>query len=275
MMEGKRNRKLFICSAFLLLLLLGQPLLRRLERHDPYETNLSLALLPPASKGYLFGTDNLGRCVLCRILEGGQISIYSAVAVVVLSLLIGTTVGVLAGYCGGWIDAGLMKITTIFQAFPSMILAIAVAGILGHELKYGIWALVAVYWTSYARYARSMVLVLRDADYIKAAKLCGANHISIMIKHMFSAVLGKMIIMASMDIGSVIISMSTLSFLGLGAKRPTAEWGAMMSEAKDYMQVCPWPVVFVGIVLFFVILLFNFEGDFLRDYIDITNDKEY
>lgn len=260
--------RLRILSTLVMGTILVQPLLRRLESHDPFETNLINAKLAPGTNGFILGTDNLGRCVLCRILEGGCTSLYAALAVVLLAFLIGTTLGMVSGYCGGIVDAVIGKVTTVFQAFPNMILAIAVAGILGQSLQYGIWALVAAYWTTYARLSRSMVLTYVNADYVKAAKLCGANSIDIIRKYIFPNVAGQMVVTAALDIGSVILSMATLSFLGLGAKRPTAEWGAAMSEAKDYLQVCPWMVIMPGIALFIIVFLFNQEGDALRDYLD-------
>ena len=166
----------------------------------------------------------------------------SRLAVVAIVFVIGTVLGITSGYIGGALDHVLMRVTLIFQAFPSFILAVAVAGILGNGMGNSILSLCAVYWTTYARLARSLTVSMRNAPYIKAAKVCGANRL----------------------VG--------LSFLGLGAVRPTAEWGAVMSEAKDYLQKAPWIIVFNGIALFLVVTVFNLLGDSLRDALDTKGE---
>lgn len=268
MKTRRRIIKDYFLYAMCLLLILVLPYLHNLQTHDPFATNLKCAKLPPGTEGYLFGTDNLGRCVLCRILEGGTTSVYAALVVVITVLILGTLLGLLAGFCGGVVDLVISKIILIFQAFPSFILAIAVAGTLGQGIQNGILALCAVYWTTYARISRSMVISLREADYIKAARLCGAKTPAILRKYLLPGVLGQMLVTATLDVGNVILSMASLSFLGLGAKRPTAEWGAMMSEASDYLQKCPWILIFPGLALFLVVIMFNLCGDSLRDRLD-------
>lgn len=161
-----------------------------------------------------------------------------------------------------------MKITLIFQAFPSFILAVAIAGILGNGVINGVLSLCAVYWTTYCRLARSLTVSLREIPYMKAAKVCGAGKPAILFRYILPNVMPSLLVTAALDVGSVILSMAGLSFLGLGAVRPTAEWGAVMSEAKDYLQTAPWIIVFNGIALFVVVTVFNLLGDSLRDLLD-------
>ncbi|MCD7981349.1 MAG: ABC transporter permease [Clostridiales bacterium] len=239
--------------------------------HDPYETSLSLAFLPPGTEGYLLGTDNLGRCILCRILAGGRTTLFSSLCVVFIVFLAGTALGTVSGYAGGKTDVVIGKITTVFQAFPGFVLAVAIAGILGQGLLNGILSLSLVYWTIYARLSRSLALTLKDAAFVRSARLCGAGTVHILTKYILPELLPPMIITAAMDIGMVTLSMAGLSFIGLGPARPTAEWGAMMSESRSYLQTAPWMIIFPGIALFGMVLLFNLFGDFLRDHMEKRN----
>lgn len=237
--------RIILTSIVLLIALFGN----RLAIHDPYKTELGSALIPPGSE-YLCGTDNLGRCVMCRILAGASTSVFSALSVVVIVFIAGGIIGIVAGYAGGVIDEILMKITVVFQAFPSFILAICVAAMLGTGLRNGILSLSLVYWTTYARLGRSLVLSMKNETYIKAARMCGAGPLAIVIHYVTPNVIAPVIVTAALDVGNIILSMAGLSFLGLGAERPTAEWGAMMSETRNYLQTGPWGILFPGIALF-------------------------
>lgn len=174
----------------------------------------------------------------------------------------------LSGFCGGLFDTVLMKITVIFQAFPGFILAICVAAMLGNGLKNGILLLSLVYWTIYARLGRSLVISMKGETYIKAAKMCGASNGAIMLRYVVPNVVAPVIVTATLDVSNVILSMAGLSFLGLGAERPTAEWGAMMSEARNFLQTGPWGILCPGIALFIVVFLFNRFGDIISDMIN-------
>lgn len=259
--------KVVFFSGVVILILAGAHICRYFLPYDPFKTSMKEASFPP-SWIHLFGTDNLGRDVFSRILQGSQTSLYSAVCVVGIVFIIGTILGIIAGYMGGTVDAVIMKIVVIFQAFPSFILAVAVAGMLGAGLMNGMISLCAVYWTTYAKLARSLVLQMKDASYIHAAKLCGAKNRHIIFRYVFPNVVSPLVITAAMDVGSVILSMAGLSFLGLGAQRPTAEWGVMMSEARNYMQTAPWIIIFPGLALFLVVIIFNLLGDSIRDMLE-------
>lgn len=259
-MRKAKNTKMRFAAGFVLFLMVLLLLGPYLCRHDPFGTNMRAAFLAPCRE-YLFGTDNLGRCVLCRILAGGRTSIFTAFAVVALAALIGTVLGVAAGYFGGAADEAVKDLLTVFQAFPSFVLAIAIAGIMGQSLKNGIFALTAIYWTTYAKLARSLVQQIRNNDYVKAAWLNGAGYSAILYRYILPGITRMMIVTIALDIGNVVLSMAGLSFLGLGAARPTAEWGAVMSEAKDFLQKAPWIIVANGGALFVSVIGFNLLGE--------------
>ena len=248
-------------------LLLGAWIVRGHLIHEPFRTNVRQAFQAPCRE-YIFGTDNLGRCVACRILYGAATSLYAAVLAVLAVFIIGTAVGVTAAYAGGIVDRILMKITLVFQAFPNFILAVAVAGMLGTGLKNSVLALGAVYWITYAKLSRILVLSIRDSEYIRAAKICGAGPTAIIFKYILPNMVSPLIVTAALDVSSFILSMAGLSFLGLGPSRPTAEWGATMSEAKTFIQQAPWCIVFPGLALLVTVVIFNLLGDALRDVID-------
>ena len=271
--RGKIDKAFIVLSviiAALLVLTLISPLL---EIHDPFRTNMRAAFMPPSAE-YLFGTDNLGRCVLCRIIEGSRTSVFTGLAVVLLSALIGTLLGVTAGYFGGLFDEIVTDLITIFQAFPSFVLAIAIAGILGQSLLNGIIALCAVYWTTYAKLSRSLVQQVRSDNYVKTAWLSGAGRGAILSKYILPRTSAPVVVTTVLDFGSVVLAMAGLSFLGLGAVRPTAEWGAVMSEARDYLQKAPWIIIFNGIALFLVVCAFNLFGEKLGEKINKERKNE-
>ena len=259
-----------IMSGMVILIILAAHFCRYMLPYDPFKTNMAEAALPPSSSHW-FGTDNLGRDVFSRVLQGSQTSLYAALCVVAVVFLTGTLLGVAAGYLGGWPDAVIGKVIVIFQAFPGFILAVAVAGMLGAGMTNGMISLCAVYWTTYAKLARSLVLQMKDITYIQAAKLCGANRRSIIIRYILPNVISPLVVTAALDVGSVILSMAGLSFLGLGAHRPTAEWGVMMSEARNYIQTAPWIIFFPGLALFLVVTVFNLFGDSVRDGLEKKN----
>ena len=270
----KRRRKkipvhirLGIFSALVVLVLIIALFANRFTVHDAYAVNMDTAFLPPCRE-FIFGTDNLGRCVFCRIVAGSTTSIFSAVAVVAVVAVCGTLIGVLSGFAGGWVDSVLMKITLVFQAFPAFVLAIAIGAVLGSGTVNAMIALIAVFWTTYARLSRSMVLSFKNDNYIKAARLYGAGTCPIIFKYIIPNTAGTMAVTAALDIGNVILSMAGLSFIGLGAARPTAEWGAVMNEASAYFQTAPWIILFNGAALFFVVIVFNLLGDSIRDKLD-------
>ena len=180
--------------------------------HAPFKPDMRHAFLKPCLE-YPFGTDNLGRCVFCRIIAGSKTSVFSALFVVIIVFALGTVLGIIAGFAGGVWENVIMKVTLIFQAFPSFILAVAIAGILGNGVINGILSLCAVYWTTYCRLARSLTVSLRNVPYIKAAKICGASRCSILFRYILPNVMPSLLVTAAMDVGSVILSMAGLQII--------------------------------------------------------------
>ncbi|MCI8550753.1 MAG: ABC transporter permease [Lachnospiraceae bacterium] len=252
-----------LLALFLVLILFG----KQIAPNDPYVSNLQAANEAPSAQ-YPFGTDNLGRCILSRILTGAAASVYSAIFIVAVVFFAGTVIGLVAGYGGGWVDQVLMKITMVFQAFPSFILAVAIAGMLGPGLKNAMISLMAMYWTSYARLARSLVLQVKNETYIRAAFMCGAKKRHILFRHILPNIILPLMTAAVSDISNVILSMAGLSFLGLGVQAPQAEWGLMISNGRQFLQTAPWAIIFPSAALFVSVVLFNLTGDCVRDVLN-------
>ncbi len=238
-----------------------------LAPHDPFDANMKNALQSPSAEHFL-GTDKLGRDCLSRIIYGTQTSLFMTLCLVVLIAVVGTLVGVLAGYFGGKTETVLMRFADMMLAFPGIVLAIAIAGILGGNVFNAIMALVVVSWAKYARLVRSMVLKLKDADFIAAAKINGTTTRNILWRHILPNILPMIVITAAMDIGTMMMELAGLSFLGFGAQPPMPEWGLMLNEGRQYIQTAPWLMIYPGMAIFIVVAIFNLWGDSLRDVLD-------
>jgi len=238
-----------------------------LVTYDPIEMNLMDRLKPPSSAHY-FGTDEFGRDVYSRLISGTKISIMAAAFVLTVAVIVGFIMGVSAGMQGGVVDEILMRITDLFMAFPSMILAIAIAATLGASLQNTLIALAVVFWPWYARLVRVQVLSLREREYVIASQSLGATKMRIVFRHLLPNLMPILITQITLDIGYVILSTAGLSFLGLGAQPPTPEWGAMIMNARQFMRESWWYTTFPGLALLLTVLGFNLLGDGLRDYLD-------
>ena len=203
-----------------------------------------------------------------RVIYGARASLSSTFGVVALIFLVGSTLGVISGYFGGWIDAVIMRIADMMLAFPGLVLALAVAGIMGASIKNAIIAIVVVSWTKYARLARSLVLKIRNRDYVSAAIVTGSRTPYMLLRYMLPNALPTLIITAASDIGAMMLELAALSFLGFGAKPPTPEWGYMLNEGRVCMETAPWMMIFPGLAIFLVVVVFNMLGDSLRDILD-------
>lgn len=269
----KKNKKFTVFLVMALLIVIIAIFAPVVAPYDPLESSLVEAYQAPSAL-HRFGTDTLGRDILSRVIFGTRISISSALILVGLSLLIGSTLGLIAGYFGGVIDAVIMRICDMMIAFPDLILAIAIAGILGASLINGVIAILVVSWTKYARLARSMVLKIKNRDYIAAARVTGSKDGHIISWYMVPNALPTLVITAATDIGTMMLSMASLSFLGFGVRPPAPEWGYMLSEGRLYIQTYPWMMIYPGAAIFVTVVVFNLLGDSIRDILDPRDKKK-
>jgi ABC-type dipeptide/oligopeptide/nickel transport system permease subunit len=232
---------------------------------NPLAQNYPILAAP--SGAHWFGTDELGRDVLSRVLSGARVTLPLSVLLVILAMIIGAVIGAAAGFVGGWVDNVLMRLADLFFAFPGIILAMAVAAALGPQLRNAVIAVVAVSWPSYARLVRSLVLTARTAPYVTASRMLGASGWRVLLTDIRPNISGPVLVLGALDLGNAVLLLSGLSFLGLGAQPPTAEWGAMVAEGTQNFNDW-WVGLFPGLAILTVVLAFNFIGDTLRDALD-------
>jgi len=260
-----KDKFLFGLYTVLVLVLAGFALFAPwLAPYDPYDAVMRHSLQAPSAE-HVFGTDKLGRDCLSRILYGTRTSLLMTLSLVGIIAGIGTFVGVVSGYMGGKVDAVLMRIVDMMLAFPGIVLAIAIAGMMGGNIVNTILALAAVSWTKYARLGRSLTLKLRERDFIAAAVTTGTRPRQILWRHVLPNILPTIVVTAAMDIGTMIIELAGLSFLGFGAQPPTPEWGLMLNEGRQHIQTAPWLMLYPGAAILIVVAVFNLWGDSLRD----------
>jgi peptide/nickel transport system permease protein len=238
-----------------------------LAPHDPYAVALEGRLQPPGSP-HLLGTDELGRDILSRLLYGARVSLWVGIVTVALASLIGVSGGLIAGYLGGYWDNIIMRLVDVFLAFPVIVLAIAIVAVRGPGLTNVMVALALVYWTTYARVARSVVLVLREEDYTWAARTLGASPYRIMLRHLLPNAMAPLVVLASLGMGNAILAEAALSFLGLGIQPPEASWGSMLNFGMQFLRDASHLSLMPGLAIFITVLGFNLMGDGLRDALD-------
>ncbi len=251
----------------LLLFIAGALLAPLLSPRDPLEQRVVENLRPPSAEHWM-GTDKLGRDVFSRLLYGSRISLGVGALVVALASTLGTMLGLVAGYVSGWADEILMRITDIFFAFPALILAMAIAGALGPNLRNALLAIAAVTWPVYARLIRAQVLSLKEREFVLAARALSIPHHRIVTRHLLPNTLGPLLVQASFDMGAAITAVAGLSFIGFGAQPPTPEWGVMISEGRTYLATQWWLATFPALAILLVVAGFNLVGDGLRDALD-------
>lgn len=267
----KENRSFRITTLLVVLLIAIILLAPVISPYSPLEAVMKDANQAP-SAAHLFGTDKLGRDVLSRILYGGAYSLSSVLALVVIIFCVGTTLGIISGYFGGIVDTVIMRIADMMISFPGVILAIAIAGIMGGSLINAIIALTAVTWTKYARLSRSMVLKIKKRDFVDAAIVSGGTNAHILWSHIMPNIVPILVITAVADIGAMMMELAGLSFLGFGSQPPAPEWGLMLNEGRQQLQTAPWLMFFPGFAIFLSVVIFNLWGDALRDVLDPRNE---
>ena len=258
-----------ICSFWILMAILAPVI----APYDPIMQDMSVMLQSP-SKAHIFGTDHFGRDIFSRVIYGGRYSLLAGCLTVIIAGAIGSLYGAIAGYVGGKVDNVMMRLSEMILAFPSLILAMIINAVLGSSLFNTMFALVIVAWPTYARLMRSVVLSVKENEYIAAAEALGASKMRILVKEIIPNSISSVLIMATTDLGNQILMFSTLSFLGLGSAPPTPEWGMMVSDGVDYFNKF-WVAGFPGLAIFTMAVGANFIGDGMRDLLDPKLRKQF
>ena len=271
----KKNRirmKLIVFAGLAAALLLITIFAKYICPYDPYAQDLTQAMQPP-SAAHLMGTDPYGRDMLSRVLIGAQTSISSTFALVAIITVFGTVVGIFCGYYGGIVDSVMMRISDVCLAFPGLVFAMAVAAILDGGVRNAVIALALISWPKYSRIARGQTLSIKNLPYMQASQLAGDSVLQMIFRHVLPNIAGPILVTSMLDIGTMMMEIAGLSFLGLGAQPPVAEWGSMMSSGRSMLQTYPWIVLSPGLAIFVSVVIFNLLGDTIRDYMDPKNTR--
>ena len=271
----KKNRirmKLIVFAGLATALLLITIFAKYICPYDPYAQDLTQAMQPP-SAAHLMGTDTYGRDMLSRVLIGAQTSISSTFALVAIITVFGTVVGIFCGYYGGIVDSVMMRISDVCLAFPGLVFAMAVAAILDGGVRNAVIALALISWPKYSRIARGQTLSIKNLSYMQASQLAGDSVLQMIFRHVLPNIAGPILVTSMLDIGTMMMEIAGLSFLGLGAQPPVAEWGSMMSSGRSMLQTYPWIVLSPGLAIFVSVVIFNLLGDTIRDYMDPKNTR--
>ena len=263
-----------VALTLLVLFLVGPAILAPLVApHDPLKGSLSKRLKPPAwdergSSAHLLGTDKLGRDILSRMIYGARVSLTVSLIAIVVGGLIGTSLGLMSGYFGGKVDAVLMRLVDISLSLPTILLALVLVAAVGPSYGTVITVLVVLLWARYARLVRGETLTIKERDFIARARVAGASHVRIMTKYVFPNVINSLIVLATLQVGYVILLESALSFLGAGLPRPLPAWGLMVADGRELIVTAWWVSMFPGLAIMLTVLALNLLGDWLRDHLD-------
>ncbi len=262
-----RNRLAIIGLIIVFCLVVGALLAPLIAPHDPVKPDLDSRLRAP-SWAYPLGTDEIGRCILSRLIYGGRVSLLIGIVVVAVISILGTFLGLISGYTGGIVDEILMRAVDVLLAFPGLILALVISGLLGPGLLNVILALSVVGWTRYARLVRGCVMSAKEKSFVEATRALGTNNSYIMFRHILPEALSPVIVMATLGMGWAILAAAALNFLGFGVQPPTPEWGSMLNSGRSFLRIAPHLTTFPGLAIMLTVLAFNFLGDGLRDALD-------
>ena len=267
--KGHKQLIFFLVMAIIIILI--AIFAKEIAPKDPLDAVMDKPLHGP-DKTNLLGTDILGRDILSRIIYGTRYSLFMTLVLVAVVFVLGTTLGLIAGYFGGLVDTLIMRLADMMVSFPGIILAIAIAGLLGPSMTNAIIAISAVTWPKYARLSRSMVLKIKKELYVEAARLTGSRNKEIVFRYILPNMVTLMLVTAISDIGALMLEISALSFLGFGAQPPIPEWGAMLNEGRTYLAKAPWLMLYPGMAIVIVVVVFNMLGDNIKDLIDIKEE---
>ena len=262
-----RNELTVAGSVILALVVVAAVFAPYLSPHDPLAMNPTQLLQPPTAE-HPMGTDELGRDVLSRVIWGARISLYVGVISVTMAVLIGVSLGLLAGYHGGLIDDAIARILDVVFAFPTILLALGIVGMLGSSLTNTMIAIGVVYTPVYARLARGTTLAIKEREFVEAAVVSGARSFRVIVRHILPNIMAPLIVQTSLSLSLAILAEASLSFLGLGTQPPDPSWGTMVNTGQALIELSPWPVVFPGLAIVLAVLAFNLIGDGLRDALD-------
>lgn len=262
-----RKRQAQIGGVIVLMLVIAAIFAPQIAPFDPYKLDIPNRLIAP-NADHWFGTDDLGRDMFSRIIFGARTTLQTGLSVILIAATLGTIIGLISGYFGGYVDLIIMRIIDVGLAFPYILLALAIVATLGPSLQNALIAIGLAYVPGWARFVRGNVLTLKQNEYVTAAKAVGASNAQIIRRHILVNVLPAIVVLASLDFPAAVLSTAALSYIGLGAQPPTAEWGALLTGARSYMYTASWLVNFPGLAIFVTMLGFNFLGNALRDTLD-------
>ncbi len=264
----------FIVLLILAILLIILPIFApQIAPHDPIATDYANAM-NSGSKEYIMGTDQIGRCILSRLIWGGRTSLLIVFWVIAIVAVVGILLGVTAGFLGGWVDMLITRMTDIVMAVPQTVFVIALVTVLGPSLRHTVIAMSLVGWTEYCRVSRALVLSVKENRYIEEARLGGLSSLQIIRKMILPNIIPYLLVNITQDIGNNLLNLSGLSLLGLSSQPPTPEWGFMLSEGRKFIQAAPWLIIWPGLMIVVHVIVFNLLGDSLRDILDPRYEKQ-
>lgn len=268
----KTHKQFTVFSFLAVLIVLTAVFAPVIAPRDPLYAVMNDSLKAPCAE-YICGADKLGRDVLSRVIFGTRSSLTMTLSLVAVVFVVGTSLGVISGFFGGAVDEIIMRISDMMISFPGLVLAIAIAGLLGPNMVNAVLAIAAVSWTKYARLSRSLVIKVKNSVFIEAAVLSGTKTHNIILRHILPNIISTTIITAASDIGTMMLELASLSFLGFGAQAPTPEWGLMLNEGRSYISKAPWLMIYPGIAIVIVVVVFNMLGDSIRDILDPKHEN--
>ena len=268
----KAHKQFTVFSFLAVLIVLTAVFAPVIAPRNPLYAVMNDSLKAPCAE-YICGADKLGRDVLSRVIFGTRSSLTMTLSLVAVVFVVGTSLGVISGFFGGAVDEIIMRISDMMISFPGLVLAIAIAGLLGPNMVNAVLAIAVVSWTKYARLSRSLVIKVKNSVFIEAAVLSGTKTHNIILRHILPNIISTMIITAASDIGTMMLELASLSFLGFGAQAPTPEWGLMLNEGRAYISKAPWLMIYPGIAIVIVVVVFNMLGDSIRDILDPKHEN--